>query len=198
MAASKLDEYKEVVPANRKAWRQWLAKHHAKSPGVWLVLEKKGSRNPERLMLDEAVEEALCYGWIDSVPRKRDEASYLLLMTPRKSGSEWSAINKRRVRKLIDARLMTKHGLAKIEAAQHDGSWSKLDASDRLEVPADLHKAFAKHKTARKNFDAFPPGVRKNILAWIHSAKREETRAKRIAETVAKAAENVRANQWRG
>lgn len=198
MPASKVDAYEEVSPRNRKAWRQWLAKNHAKSPGIWLVLEKKGGPNAGRLLRAEAVEEALCYGWIDSVPRKRDERVYLLLMTPRKDGSEWSAVNKKLVSKLIEAKLMTAAGLAKIEAAKQDGSWAKLEASDRLEVPPDLQKAFAKNKTARKNFDAFPPGVRKNILAWILGAKREETRAKRVAETVAKAAENVRVNQWRG
>lgn len=195
MAASKIRDYERVQPPDRAAWRAWLAQNHAASPGIWLVLVKKGGQGP-RLLLDEAVEEALCFGWIDSLPNKLDAERYLLLVTPRKPGSVWSKINKERVQRLMEQGLITEAGLAKIEAAKADGSWSALDAIDALEMPPDLERALAANRTAKKNFDGFSQSARKGLLYWITSAKRAETREKRIAETVAKAADNRVANQY--
>ncbi len=146
---------------------------------------------------DEAVEEALCFGWIDSKPNKRDGESYYLFFAPRKPKSVWSKINKERVARLIENNQMTPAGRAAIDVAKKNGSWTVLDAIEELTMPAVLNKAFAGSKTALKNFEAFPPGVKKGIYQWIISAKTEPTQTKRITETVTLAANNIRANQWR-
>ncbi len=185
-----------VHPGTRQAWREWLAENHAASPGVWLVFDKKGSGRRD-LVYAEAVEEALCFGWIDSRPNKIDEHRYKQLYSPRKPKSAWSKLNKQRVEKLIDQGLMTPAGLEKIEASKQDGSWSVLDAVEELTVPPDLEAALTANSAARKYFTAFPTSVKKSILWWIESAKRPETRAKRVEETVTLAARNVRANQYR-
>lgn len=189
---SKFDEFADFQPENRAAWRAWLAENHDKATGVWLVYYKKVANKP-RVTYDEAVEEALCFGWIDSLPRKLDAARSKLLFTPRKSGSGWSKLNKQRIEKLFESSSMTEFGQAKIEAAKRDGSWEKLDKSENLEMPADLAQALNADETAKHNFDAFTPSVRKNIYAWIENAKREETRQMRINKTVELAARNKRA-----
>ncbi len=147
-----------------------------------------------RVTYDEAVEEALCFGWIDSLSRMFDEERSKLLFTPRKSKSVWSRLNKERIKRLIDNELMTEIGLAKIEAAKRNGSWNALNASDSLEIPKDLAQAFEENKTAAKNFTAFSDAVKRNILFWIGSAKRDATRASRIEKTVAMAEQNKRVN----
>jgi uncharacterized protein YdeI (YjbR/CyaY-like superfamily) len=190
---SKADTYVRVHPRTRPAWRRWLSAHHASSPGIWLVLDKIDPR----LAYPEARDEALCFGWVDSRPGKLDAASYKLLVTPRRRGSVWSKINKDRVEALIAGGLMMPSGLAKIAAAQRDGSWTTLDAIENLEMPAELVAALALDATAKANFDGFPRGVRKNILGWISAARRTETRAARVTETVRLAARGERANQWR-
>ena len=190
---AKFDEFADFHPLKRDEWREWLKKNHAEKQGVWFVYYKKASGKP-RVSYDEAVEEALCFGWIDSLPRKIDDERSKLLFTPRKPKSVWSKLNKTRIEKLIENGAMTEIGSAKIEAAKKDGSWNILDASDNLEIPADLEKEFSKNKFAESNFDAFTDSVKRVILAWIGSAKRVETRTARIAKTVAMAAQNKRAN----
>ena len=150
-----------------------------------------------RLGYEESVEEALCFGWVDSKGNKLDDERSMLWFAPRKKGSGWAKTNKERVEKLIQAGLMTLAGLTKIEAAKKDGSWNALDAVEKLEIPPDLTKAFSKNKTAKKYFEEFPRSVKRAILEWISSAKKPETRAARIEDTVTKAAQNIRANQWR-
>ncbi len=185
-----------VQPANRKTWRAWLAKHHTQPDGVWLVTFKKNSGQP-LLPYNDAVEEALCFGWVDSKPRKLDEQRSMLWFAPRKGSSGWSAINKARIVKMQTAGLMTPAGQAKIDAAIADGSWGLLDAVDALEIPTDLTQAFKQRPGSAQHFDAFPKSVRRGILEWIAQAKRPETRAARIAQTAEMAAANQRANQWR-
>lgn len=185
-----------IHPKSRSAWRKWLEAHHTQTTGVWLVSYKKATGKP-RMEYDEAVEEALCFGWVDSKPNKLDEERSLLWFAPRKAGTGWSKLNKERVEKLMQAGLMAEAGLAKVRRAQQDGSWNALDAVDALEIPSDLAQAFSKNETARGYFEAFPRSVKRGILEWISNAKKPETRAKRIAETVAQAAQNIRANQWR-
>ena len=121
----------------------------------------------------------------------------MVWITPRKNGTGWSKINKEQVEKLIKAGLMSAPGLAKVEAANQDGSWKVLDAMEAREIPSDLERAFSKNKTARGYFEAFPRSVKRAILEWISSGKRPETRAQRIAEAVTKAEQNIRANQRR-
>lgn len=185
-----------VHPKTRAAWRAWLMKHHTRGEGVWLITYKLAS-GKQGLTYAEAVEEALCFGWIDSKPAKLDDERTMQWYSPRKPKSMWSAINKERIVRLIAEGKMHPAGLAKIEAAQADGSWSKLDAIDAMEMPDDLAAALAAHPPALEHFDAFPPSVKKFLLYWVTSAKRPETRAARIAETAAKAQRGERANQWR-
>ena len=184
-----------VHPLTRAAWRAWLAAHHTRTQGVWLVSFKKATGKLS-VDYDAAVEEALCFGWIDSKPRKLDAERTMLWLAPRKPRSGWSAANKVRVERLLAQGLMAPAGLAKIAAARQDGSWSKLDAVDSLDVPADLAQALDAYLDARKHFDAFPRSVRRGILEWIVNAKQVATRARRVAETARLAQDNVRANQW--
>lgn len=170
--------------------------HHTRKQGVWLISYRKETGKP-RFDYDEAVEEALCFGWIDSKPNKLDEERSLLWFAPRKAGTGWSKLNKERVERLIEQGLMMPAGLAKVEAAKQDGSWNALDAIEALEIPPDLELALANYAMAKQNFAAFPKSVKRGILEWIATAKRPETRAKRIQETAQLANENIRANQWR-
>ena len=188
------EELVEVFPASRAEWRAWLAANHTRTESVWLVLPKKGS-GLDGVALSDAVDEALCFGWVDSLPRKRDDVTSLLLMSPRKPTSNWSAVNKAKVERLIADGLMADAGLAVIEAAKRSGAWAALDAVERLDVPDDLAAAFSPE--AQRNWDAFPRSVRRGILEWILNAKKPETRAKRVQNTADKAARNERANQWR-
>lgn len=185
-----------VHPLSRAEWRAWLTENHTRAEGVWLVSYKKATGKP-RFEYDEAVEEALCFGWVDSKPNKLDEERSLLWFAPRKAKTGWSKPNKERVEKLIAAGLMTPAGLAKVEAAKADGTWNALDSIEALEVPPDLAAALASYPTATAYFDAFPRSVKRGILEWISTAKTAATRTKRITETATLAAENKRANQWR-
>lgn len=189
------NEFTLVELPNRKALRAWLTKHHTQKESIWLVIAKKGNTQSTLSRMD-AVEEALCFGWIDSVPGLMDDVRYKLLLSPRKPKSNWSAVNKKLVAKLIKADMMQPAGMAMIELAKMTGTWNALNTIDKLQYPADLEKAFAKNKKAKTYFDAFPPSTKKGILEWILNAKTTETRSKRIADTVAKAAQNIRANQY--
>ncbi len=156
-------QYEDVLIVSREEWRGWLEANHAHSPGIWLVTYKKGSGKPH-LPYDDVVEEARCFGWIDSLRNKLDAERSKLLLTPRKPGSPWSALNKRRVEKLIAEGVMTPAGLAKIEAARLDGSWAALDAAEALEEPPELSAALAADPDARRGFDAFRDSVKKPLL----------------------------------
>lgn len=183
-------------PTTRAQWRAWLAAHHASSTGVWVIGWKQGTGKP-RLSYDELVEEALCFGWVDSRPAKLDEERSMLYFSPRKRGSGWSRPNKERIARLEAAGLLSPAGRAAVEAAKADGSWSKLDAVEALVIPDDLRRAFASHPGAAANFETFPRSAKRGILEWIVQAKRPETRAARVEETARLAARNERANQWR-
>ncbi len=141
------------------------------------------------------MEEALCFGWIDSTARTLDDERTMQWFAPRKPRSGWSTPNKERVARLITTGLLAPAGLAKIDAAKQDGSWSALDAVEALEVPPDLGAALAANPAAQQHWDAFPRSVKRGILAWIATARRPETRARRVAETARLAADNIRAHQ---
>jgi uncharacterized protein YdeI (YjbR/CyaY-like superfamily) len=181
---------------DRAAWRAWLEANHTNRRGVWLVYYKKESGKP-RVAYDDAVEEALCFGWVDSVPNRIDEDRFRQLFSPRSVKSPWSALNKRRVEQLIAQGRMTPAGLAKIEAAKANGMWDAYDAIEALTVPDDLRAALDAVPAAATHFDGFSPSSKKNILWWIESARKPETRARRIAETVEKAAHGLKANHPR-
>ncbi len=195
--ARALDQFERVEVTTRAQWRDWLSANHRQTESVWVVTFKMGASRP-RVPYEDLVEEALAFGWVDSLPRKLDAERTMLLMSPRKPGSNWSAVNKARIDKMTAAGLMHPAGLAKIEQAKADGSWTALDAVDRLEVPADLAAAFDQRPGSAEAFAGFPPSTRRGILEWIGTAKRPETRAARITETADKAARGERANQWRG
>jgi uncharacterized protein YdeI (YjbR/CyaY-like superfamily) len=181
-----------VHPATRDEWRAWLEQNHARTEGIWFVSYKKSAGRP-RVTYEDAVEEALCFGWIDSKGGTVDEERTMLWMAPRKPGSGWSRPNKIRLERLMADGRMARPGLEKLEAAKQDGSWTLLDAVEAMEVPDDLEQALASYPDAARHFAAFPPSARKVILQWITLAKKPETRAARIAEAARAANENVRA-----
>ena len=183
-------EAPEVQLTSRAEWRAWLQEHHAAAGPVWLVTYRK--HHPLYVSYDAIVEEALCFGWIDSTQRPVDGDRSKLYLSRRKAGSIWSALNKRRVQALEAAGLMTSAGRAVIERAQADGSWSLLDDIDNLTMPDDLGAALDADVAARANWEAFSPSVRKQFLWWVKSAKRDATRQARIEGTVRAARENVR------
>lgn len=185
-----------IHPKTRAEWRSWLVQNHTRTEGLWLISYKKGT-GKSRFDYNDAVEEALCFGWIDSKPNKLDDERSMLWFAPRKSGTGWSRLNKERVERLLEQGLIMPAGLAKIEAAKQDGSWNALDAIEALEIPPDLETALNEYTVAKQNFEAFPRSVKRGILEWIAAAKKPETRAKRIQETARLAEQNLRANQWR-
>ena len=182
-------------PLSVADWRVWLETHHPRGEGVWVITYKKAAGKPT-LTYDEIVDEAMCFGWVDSTPRKLDDERSMRYVAPRKAGSGWSRVNKERIARLTVEGRMAPAGLAKIAAAKADGSWSLLDVVENMEIPDDLAKAFVRHPGSATHFEAFPRSVKRGILEWIHTAKRAATRAQRIEETARLAAENVRANQW--
>jgi uncharacterized protein YdeI (YjbR/CyaY-like superfamily) len=188
------EDYERVHAETRAEWRRWLAENHADAPGAWLVSWKRATGKPA-VGYEESVEEALCFGWIDSVQRTVDEQRTRQLFSPRRPGSRWSSSNKQRVERLLAAGLMEPSGLAAVEAAKASGAWSALDDVENLVVPDDLAAAFARHPGAAEQWEGFPPSARRLILVWILDAKRPETRAKRIAETASEAAAGRRAHQ---
>jgi uncharacterized protein YdeI (YjbR/CyaY-like superfamily) len=175
---------------DRKQWRQWLEDNHDKQREVWLVhYKKKSGRNS--VNLDEAVEEAICFGWIDGKLKRIDEDGFILKYTPRKANSVWSKINKERAQKLIKAGKMTAAGLAKIKEARENGFWKTAYTNKkRDEIPADLKEALSKNRVARENFQKFANSYRNMYIGWVTAARTRVTRTKRIEEVVRRAALN--------
>ena len=186
-------DYKTTHPKTRSQWRKWLEKNHSSSPGIWMIYYKKET-GKRKFDMSEAVEEALCFGWIDSIAQKLDDERTMQKFTPRKPKSVWSKINKQRIEKLIKQKLMTPAGMNIMEAAKINGSWDTLTNTDlhaeNHSMPDELLKAFSKNKKALKNFQAFAPGYRKRFLFWIDSAKTPETKATRIKQTLRMAEAN--------
>lgn len=180
-------DYPKVIRETREEWREWLRVNHATSGTVWLVMYKK-TKAAGRLSYDCAVEEALCFGWIDSLPRAFDDDRTMILMSPRRKKSPWSALNKKRVGALIASGRMEPAGLERITQAKANGSWTILNDIDKLKVPADLAAALKKNPKANIAFRALAPSAKRGLLWWIKSAKSDATRAMRIATTVRKTA----------
>lgn len=178
--------------------RGWLRKHHRQRASVWLVTWKKGRGDSPYIPRRKVMEALLSYGWIDSLSRKLDDDRTMLLISRRKVGSSWSKINRDIAEALMASGDMHKPGQNAVDLARQDGSWQRLTDVDKLAVPADLASALQQHTGARAFFDRFPPSSRRGILEWIQNAKRPETRARRVAETAQKAAENIKANHPRG
>jgi uncharacterized protein YdeI (YjbR/CyaY-like superfamily) len=183
-----------VTFETRGEWRAWLEANHATESGVWHVSWRPASGRP-RVPYEEAVEEALCFGWIDSKGGNLDEQRARQYYAPRNPRSGWARSNKERVERLIAEGRMAAPGLAAIQRAKENGAWALLDDVENLVVPEDLGAAFAANPPAADNFAAFPKSVRRAILEWIVQARKPETRAARILQTATLAARNERANQ---
>jgi uncharacterized protein YdeI (YjbR/CyaY-like superfamily) len=174
---------------NRATWRAWLASNHASSGGAWLVMRRREARLG---IYEAAVEEALCFGWVDSTAGRVDEERGKLYFAPRKPNSGWAATNKARVERLVAEGRMAPAGLAAIERAKANGSWTMLDSVERLEVPPDLQAALDARPSAAASYAAWPPSVRKQALGSLAQARRPETRLARIEKLVDAAERNVR------
>jgi uncharacterized protein YdeI (YjbR/CyaY-like superfamily) len=181
---------------SRAALRAWLAAHHATAGSTWLITHKK-SEGAKYVSYDDVVEELLCFGWVDSLPRKLDDKRSMLLIAPRKPASNWSKLNKDRALRMIAAGQMMPSGMALIETAKQHGAWTALDLVEELALPEDLIAQLGQFPNASACFEAFPKSAKRGILEWILNAKTDATRQKRIEETARLANENIRANQWR-
>ena len=189
---SALDDAPEVHADDRATWRGWLETNHVTARGAWLVTWRASSSRAG-LDYEAAVEEALCFGWVDSTGGRYDDERGKLYFAPRKVRSPWAATNKARVQRLLSTGLMAPAGLAAIERAKANGSWEVLDSAERLEIPVDLAAALERRPPAAANFAAFPASARKLLLSRIAMALRPETRADRIAKVADAAARNERA-----
>lgn len=178
--------------ADRHVWRTWLVENHATAKEIWLVFYKKHVKKPG-LAYEEAIEEALCFGWIDGLLKRIDDEKHTIRFSPRRKNSIWSERNKQRVRKMIQEGRMTEVGLAKVAEAKANGQWDKAaQREDATCVPSELAAALAKDKRARRNFERLAPSYCKQFIYWVASAKREETGRRRVAEAVALLAQDKR------
>lgn len=178
--------------ACRDDWRAWLAENHATAESLWLVFHKKHT-GKGGLTYDEAVEEALCFGWIDGILKRIDDEKHMNRFCPRRKNSIWSERNKERVRRMIEAGRMTEAGLVKIREAKENGQWEKAaQREDVTAVPTELTAALAKDEQARLNFEKLAPSYRRQFISWVGTAKRDETRRKRVAEAIGMLRRNKR------
>jgi uncharacterized protein YdeI (YjbR/CyaY-like superfamily) len=173
------------------AWRKWLERNHDKETSVWLIIYKKESGHAS-VYYPEAVDEALCFGWVDSKINKRDDHSYYQYFAKRNPKSNWSNVNKKKVETLLDAGKMAPSGLTMINLAKKTGTWNALDQVEALVIPPDMMSLFSENKTALTNWEKFPRSAKRGILEWIMNAKQAETRKKRIREAVDKAGQNIK------
>ena len=193
MSKKDLETY---CPSSRADWRKWLAENHQSKSSVWLMYYKAATNIPS-LSWSEAVDEALCFGWIDSTKKSIDSKRYKQYFTRRKPNSNWSKVNKEKVARLIQSGQMTPAGLASIETAKQNGSWTLLDEVEALVIPADLEEALIRHQGSKVYFDSLSKSARKILLYWVVSAKRAETRKKRILEIAANASKGLKPEQFR-
>lgn len=183
-------------PASQQDWREWLKENHHSKQSVWLVYYKKKS-NVSSITYSDAVDEALCFGWIDSTRKSLGNEMFMQFFCKRKPGSVWSKINKGKVERLIDSGLMTRAGFDSIETAKRNHSWTILDGVEELIIPEDLTEGFKSKPGSREYFLSLSRSVRKSILQWLVLAKRPETRQKRIAEIAELAAQKLKPKQFR-
>lgn len=178
-------------PASQQEWRLWLQNNHKATQSVWLIYYKKGSGR-RTLTWSEAVDEAICFGWIDSTARPIDENTFMQFFCRRKLGSVWSKINKEKVKRLIENESMTEAGFKSIETAKQNGSWVILDEVEELKIPRDLSRQFTMHPGSKKYFMSLSRSVKKSILQWLVLAKLPATREKRISEIALLAAQQLK------
>lgn len=180
---------------SQKDWRKWLEKNHVKENAVWLIIAKKDS-GITSVNYAQAVDEALCFGWIDAVANKKDDTSFYQYFTKRKPKSKWSKVNKEKVTRFIKEGKMAPAGMAMVDLAKATGTWDALNEVEELIVPEDMLKLFKKNKVAFENWKTFSRSIQRGILEWISNAKKEETRTNRIEETISLAEKNIKANQY--
>lgn len=191
-----MKDVKDFCPSDQQEWRKWLELNHKKENAIWLIFYKKKSPN-YNLSWSDSVDEALCFGWIDSTKRTIDAERYKQYFCKRKPKSNWSKINKDKVKTLIDQKLMTNEGYKSIEIAKENGSWTILDEVEALVIPEDLKIEFTNYKGSSEYFSSLSNAAKKILLYWIVSAKRKETRQKRILEIVENASKNLKPKQFR-
>ena len=185
-------EAKQLHIVNLRDWREWLLRNHASEQEIWLVFHKAHTGAP-RLPYEDAVEEAICFGWIDSIVKRLDDETYVQKFTPRNKKSEWSEPNKKRARKMIRQGRMAEPGLVKVKEAKADGRWGKVKFREApARIPLDLRKALIADAKAREIFDGYPPSYKKQLIGWIMSARKDETRQRRIGEVLELTAQNKR------
>ena len=189
-------EIETICPKNRQEWREWLLEHHTDKQSVWLIYYKKKSNVPT-ITYSDAVDEALCFGWIDSKAKPLDDEKFMQFFSKRKKNSVWSKINKAKIDRLTQEGLMTKVGFETIEAAKQNGTWTTLDEAEALIVPGDLEEELEKRSNAKKYYLGLSRSDKRNILQWLTLAKRPETRQKRIIEIVELADQNLKPKQFR-
>lgn len=177
------DEVEQYYASSRQKWRQWLQKNHVKKQSVWLVCYKKKADKPTIAWTD-AVDEALCFGWIDSIRKSLDDETFIQFFSKRKPKSVWSKINKDKIVRLVASGEMTQAGLDSIEIAKANGSWTIMDSVEELKVPTDLSKKLKTSPIAKKYFNDMPKSEKKRMLHWIITAKQAETRERRIDKLV--------------
>ncbi len=184
-------------PKNRAAWRKWLQNHHQSHDAVWLIFYKKKSQKAT-ISYSDAVDEALCFGWIDSKAKPIDDEKFMQFFSKRKPKSVWSKVNKEKVEKLIAEGFMTAAGLATIEIARNNGSWNLIDDAEALKIPHDLEEALNAGLKAKTFFENLSRTDKRNMLQWLILAKRAETRAKRINEIAILAEQHKKPKQFGG
>jgi uncharacterized protein YdeI (YjbR/CyaY-like superfamily) len=192
----KKEEIETICPVNRREWREWLENNHDKKQAVWMIYYKKKSDAPS-LSWSEAVDEALCFGWIDSKRKAVDKEKFIQFFSRRKAKSTWSKVNKEKIQRLTNEGLMTRAGLEVIEIAKQNGSWSILDEVEELIIPEDLEKEFNKSADSKSYFLSLSRSDRRNILQWIVLARRAETRQLRIRKIAELAAQKMKPEQFR-
>ena len=175
---------KEIYFHKLSEWKNWLSFHHDKSEGIWMVYYNKQSGKPS-INYKDALDEALCWGWIDSIIKKIDDEKYVRKFTPRNEDSKWSEVNKKRAGELIEEKRMTEIGLLKINAAKKNGMWFKNDRPQlKFEMTGEFEQALSKNKNAKKYFESLSKTNQKQFLGWIETAKLPETRNNRIKESI--------------
>jgi len=191
-----MNDIEEYCPNDNKDWRKWLELNHKKKDAVWLILYRKKSQK-YNLSWSGAVNQALCFGWIDSTKRTVNDDSYKQYFSKRKAKSNWSKINKDKVKNLIDQGLMKEAGYKSIEVAKENGSWNTLDEVEELVIPEDLKEEFSNYQGSIEYFNSLSKSSKKILLYWVVSAKRKETRRKRILEIAENASNNLKPKQFR-
>ncbi len=185
-----------ICPKSKQQWRQWLHENHDQKQSVWLIYYKKKSNVPT-VNWSEAVDEALCFGWIDSKKQSIDEEKYMQFFCKRKSNSTWSKVNKTKIQRLAEAGLITQAGFDSIETAKLNGSWAILDKVEELIVPEDLDREFQKSPNSKSYFLSLSMSDRRSILQWLVLAKRQKTRLKRIHEIGELVVQKLKLSQFR-